>query len=227
VFNAFTEKFGASAKMARMGHVTSQQAWATLDIDTENGVVLVREDWHYTWHADPGVQPFTLFQKRAFHRRLDREIWGKWSWHFHLHVHGDTPFAHRFKDRTVTVNFDIRWLPHRGQWEVEVIRVPPTMTMSNRTRSNVTFATRHIQLFSLLFTPYTAQTSSGVSRPGFRAGPHEFGHTLDYPDDYTPQSPYLGDIDSIMNIGQQLRNRHIALVITTLNTMIPGVTFEL
>lgn len=105
--------------------------------------------------------------------------------------------------------------------EVEVIRVPPTMTMNNRTRSNVTFATRQIQLFSLLFAPYTAQTDTGVSRPGFRTGPHEFGHTMNYLDDYKPHNPYLVDIDIIMNIGQKLRDRHIALVIQTLNTMIP------
>ncbi len=209
-----------------MGHVTSEKDWGTVDIDTETGVILVREDWHYTWHTDPGVAPFSLVQKRAFHHRLDREIWGKWSWYFHVHVRGNTPFAHRFAERTLVINFDIRWMLHPAQWEVEVIRVARGARMNNRTRSNVTFETRNIQLFSLLFTPYTAQADNGAIRPGFRAGPHEFGHTLNYPDDYKPNSPFRGDIDSIMNIGQQLRNRHIALVVDTLNTMIPGVHFE-
>ncbi len=153
-----------------MWHVTSKQDWGTLDIDTETGVILVREDWHYTWHADPGVKPFTMAQKRTFHNRLDREVWGKWSWYFHVHARGNAPFALRFADRTLVINFDIRWQIHGGEWEVEVIRVRPGITMNNRMRSNVTFSTRHIQLFSLLFTPYTAQTDTGVSRPGFRAG---------------------------------------------------------
>ncbi len=165
-------------------------------------------------------------QKRAFHRQLDREIWGKWSWHFRLYTRGDVPFAHRFANRALVVNFDIRWMLHGGQWEVGVVRVAPGTPMNNNTRSNVSFATRHIQLFSVLFQAYTAQNSAGISRPGFRAGPHEFGHTLDYPDDYTPTSPFLSDADSLMNIGQQLRQRHIALVRNTLNTMIYGVTFE-
>ncbi len=210
-----------------MGHVVSRQDWGTIDIDTDTGVILVREDWHYTWHTDPGVQPFSIAQRRAFHRRLDREIWGKWSWHFRVHAKGNAPFAQKFAGKALVLNFDIRWVLHGGQWEVEVVRVAPGTVMNNRTRSNVLFATRHIQLFSLLFQSYTAFSSTGASKPGFRTGPHEFGHTLDYPDDYQPTSPYLNDTNSLMNIGQQLRQRHIALVIQTLNTMIHGVTFEL
>ena len=208
-----------------MGHVVSKQDWGTVDIDTDTGVILVREDWHYTWHTDPGAQPFSVAERRAFHRRLDREIWGKWSWHFRVHAQVSSPFAQKFSGKTLVLNFDIRWVLHGGQWEVEVIRVAPGTVMNNRTRSNVLFATRHIQLFSLLFQAYTAGNSTGASRPGFRAGPHEFGHTLNYPDDYLPTSPYQSDTDSLMNIGQQLRQRHIALVVQTLNTMIQGVTF--
>lgn len=214
------------AKMAYMGHVTSEQPWGTIDIDTDTGVILVREDWRYIWHTDPGVKAYTVAQRRAFHRRLDREIWGKWSWQFRVRAVGDAPFAHRFAHRKLVINFDIRWVLRGGQWTVEVIRLQPGTKMNNRTRSNVTFLTRQIQLFSVLFQSYTAGNSAGASRPGFRAGPHEFGHTLDYPDDYTPTSPYLADTDSIMNIGQQLRQRHITLVLRALNTMIQGVTFE-
>ena len=212
--------------MSGMGHVVSRQQWGTVDIDTDSGVILVREDWRYTWHQAPGVRPFTLAQKRAFHARLDRQIWGKWSWYFRLHARGEAPFAQKFEGRTLVVNFDVRWVLHGGNWSVEVIRLPAT-AIPGVNRSNVTFAKREIQLFSNMFVTYEAGNDAGASRPGFRVPQHEFGHTLDSDDEYSTGSAYLQDTNSVMNIGQQLRNRHLTLVQATLNGMIPGVQFSL
>ena len=132
-----------------------------------------------------------------------------------------------FANQPLVINFDIRWVLHPSQWQVEVVRVKPGTKMNQDTRSKVWFADRRILLYSLLFTPYEAGNAAGATRKGFKAGPHEFIHTLNYPNDYDPKNGFLWDTDSIMNIGQQLCSRHITLIINTLNGMIPGVTFQL
>ena len=84
---------------------------------------------------------------------------------------------------------------------------------------------RSITLYSTIFKRYEAANSANQSRKGFRAGPHEFGHTMENDDEYLPTSPYLADTDSLMNVGQQVRKHHLHLTLDLLNTMIPGATF--
>jgi hypothetical protein len=62
--------------------------------------------------------------------------------------------------------------------------------------------------------------------------PHEFGHAIGYgnyynkPDDYDAKSPFLQEVESIMNIGHRIRARHLFLVMATLEKMVPGCTFS-
>ena len=65
-----------------------------------------------------------------------------------------------------------------------------------------------------------------VCTTGFRTMTHEFGHTIKSPDEYIATSPFLADTASIMNIGQQIRKRHLELIITQLNTMLPNCQFS-
>lgn len=67
---------------------------------------------------------------------------------------------------------------------------------------------------------------------------HEFGHTIGnsaqakirqrvmHGDEYNSQSPYFMDKHSIMNIGNELRDRHLDYILLELSTMIPHVTFK-
>ena len=45
-------------------------------------------------------------------------------------------------------------------------------------------------------------------------------------DEYKPTNPYVRDRSSLMNVGNQLRSRHLDFIVAQLNTMIPDTTFE-
>lgn len=68
-------------------------------------------------------------------------------------------------------------------------------------------------------------------RPNFYVAPHEFGHALGYGysrgdgEEYKPENRYYDDLKSVMNIGRQVRPRHVRLIAETLAKMVPGVQF--
>lgn len=65
-----------------------------------------------------------------------------------------------------------------------------------------------------------------VSRTGIRAVPHEFGHTLFNLDEYKAGYAHLEDSDSLMNVGRQIRSRHMGLIVHTLNQLMPNLVFS-
>ena len=98
--------------------------------------------------------------------------------------------------------------------------------------------------------PRAASNAAGASNPRFTAGPHEFGHTLHNFDEYNaPDAPrpprsladlgrfasdvgayardlyLLLDSASILNIGTQVRSRHLHLIVRALNALTPGCTW--
>ena len=60
---------------------------------------------------------------------------------------------------------------------------------------------------------------------------HEFGHAvgntavLGRGDEYKSTSIHSSDVNSIMNVGNELRKRHFSTILDELNKMIPGTTF--
>ena len=207
-----------------MSHIVSRQTWAVIDIDTTAGRVLVRQDCHYTWKLySPTLSPWTQTQRRNFHNTLDRQIWGIWSNRVRLNVSGTADFSRRFTSG-VLINFDIRWVTGVGQWNVTVRKMPAG---SDRTtfRSFVDFAAKRIELDTMDLVPSAAGNAAGGSRANFLSGPHEFGHSIQSPDEYNAGSPNLSDTSSIMNVGRQVRPRHLQQILTTLNTMMPNVVF--
>jgi hypothetical protein len=215
-----------------MGHVVSNEGWATIDVDTANGRVFIQEDWYYHWRLWTGVTtPWTLAEKRALHSQIDRQIWGTWSNRIRLGVTGHSAFAQRFR-AGVGVNFDMRWdikLP--AHWQVTVWKVPAGSTPTNPHRSFVNHATRRIELNTADIAPRGAGNAGGSTTTGFRTAPHEYGHTIGptgshLRDEYGAGHPHLRDNSSIMNIGRDLRRRHLTEVINALNRMMPGTTFN-
>jgi hypothetical protein len=210
-----------------MGHVVSRQPWGVIDVNTTEGYVFFQQDWYYTWLLfNATVRPWTIEEKRHFHNALDRQIWGTWSNRVRLQIRGATDFCRRFAARGVLVNFDIHWVTHPGHWSVTVRKMPagsdPTTFISN-----VDFAGRRIELDSADLASYRATNAAGHrAAGGFYAGPHEFGHTIHDPDEYTARSPNLADTNSIMNVGRRIRPRHLTLIVSTLNTMMPGVEWS-
>jgi hypothetical protein len=208
-----------------MSHIVSRQPWGVIDLDTTAGRVFFQQDWHYTWTLfTPALPAWRQAEKRAFHNTLDRQIWGTWSNRVRLRVSGTSDFAKKFAAAGVPINFDIHWVSGVSHWNVTVRKMPagsdPTTFISN-----VSFATRTINLDTADLDPYAAANAAGQSTGKFYAGPHEFGHAIDAGDEYNAGSPDLADTSSIMNVGRFIRPRHLQRIVDTLNTMIPNTTF--
>lgn len=209
-----------------MTHIVSRQPWATVDIDTNAGRVFFQQTWQYTWTLfTPTVPAWTQRERQNFHNTLDRQIWAAWSNRVRLIVTGTSDFARRFARSGISINFDIRWVTAGGNWNVTVRKMPAG---SNPTTfiSNVNFNTRRIELDTADLSSYNAANAAGASTGRFFAGPHEFGHALHAPDEYNAGNLNLADTQSIMNVGRQIRPRHLREVVALLNTMIPNTTFS-
>ena len=209
-----------------MTHHVAKPRWGTVDFDDATGRIFVQEDWYYIWQLATGVhQPWTYPEKVATHRRIDRSIWGDWSNRFKLNVRVKSgpplPFV------KCPVNFDVRWtVKPPGNWTVTMIKMPPNATPTTHV-SFVLLGNFSIELDTADFQEYTGVNDIGVSGPGIRAVPHEFGHTLFNLDEYKAGSPFIKDSDSIMNIGRQVRTHHLGLIVSTLNQLMPRLEFSI
>jgi len=210
-----------------MSHLVAREPWGAVDLDEHLGRVFVQQTWHYHWMEQGGSTPWTVEEKRNFHRELDHQIWGMWSNRLRLRIIGMTVLARRFSAAGIPINFDIRWVRAGGNWQVNAHKLPPGTAMANAYRPNVTFGTRIINMYTPALAPYRTRNAAGDRRTGFRSTPHEFGHTLNNPDEYEAGSPNLGDPDSLMNVGRDVRARHLTLVIGTLNRLVPACRFSL
>ena len=217
-----------------MAYVDAHPGWADISLNMETGHVFVQEDWHYNWIADASLSPWNLAEKRSFHHQVDRQIWSVWSsGRYHVRVRGTNPFARRFPHGLPTTEFDIRWVTTGGHWQVTARKMASGTTRSwPADYSQVDFAGKRVTLVTADFTAARgAANSAGQSRGNFPVGAHEFGHTNPdssgsaNADEYNAGASNLGDTDSLMNIGRQVRTRHLAGLLTELNRMVPGASF--
>lgn len=209
-----------------MGHLVAREPWGVIDLDTQTGQIVVREDWHYLWYRWPGVTAaWTDAEKRAVHRGVDRGVWQIWSHRLPVNVRARTgsppPFGAHAR-----VSFDIRWTLVQGHWRVTVWKMPPGTGPTDLHRSFVNESLRVVELNTADLVPREAGNDAGKSRNTFLTPPHEFGHTMSNPDEYNLGSPHLGDTDSLINIGRRIRGRHLHLLIDALNRMAPQWRFS-
>lgn len=203
----------------------AKERWGTVRFDDATGQVLVRENWLYRWRLAVGVRrPWTYAEKVATHRRLDLAVWHDWSNRFQLNVRARQGRAPSFGTRC-PLSFDVRWVLTGGHWTVTMLKMPSNATSTTHI-SFVDLLNRTIELDTADFLEYTASNDAGVGRSGIRAIPHEFGHTLFNADEYRIRSPHLRDSDSLMNVGRQIRKRHLNLVVHTLNQLMPNLEFS-
>jgi hypothetical protein len=206
-----------------MAHIVRDAPWGIIDIVVAEGRIFFQERWQYTWVASPGEKDWTLAEKRHFHHAIDNQIWRFWSNRIRFSTTGNALFAKHF--RSVPINFDVRWVLAKPHWHVTVRKLPPGSTPTTYI-SNVDRAQMEINLDSADLPSYTPTNAAGKTHKFF-AVPHEFGHTFPGIDDeYVAGAPNLADTDSIMNIGDQIRARHLQPMIDELNKMIPGCTFH-
>lgn len=123
------------------------------------------------------------------------------------------------------VNFDARWVLTGGHWTVTVWKMPlgvgPTLH-----RSFVRASTNEIELNTADLAPRGAGNAAGASNTRFVTPPHEYAHTMNNPDEYGAGSPHLSDSTSLVNIGSQVRGRHMHLLADALNAMAPHLVFS-
>lgn len=216
-----------------MAHVVRNMPWGLLDIDKQAGRILFQQRWAYRW-VEPtswGGPRWTSDEKRSFHNECDKAIWAIWSNRIRLRAHGDSEFAR--KHRTVSINFDIKRVSGSGHWNVNVLKLPPGKYQS----AWVNWQARTMELHNLVYTRLTLETDTGVARYGQRIVTHEFGHAIGNTssapalrgrdsDEYHADSQFIVDTASIMNVGTQVRDRHLAQVLMELNQMIPNCAFS-
>lgn len=216
-----------------MSHIVKREPWATVDINVTEHRIFVREDWRYTWTTDAGQPEWTPEEQHNFHHLVDRSIWAQWSWRplirvHRAHPHGRSPGWQLREELTrspIPVTFDVRRVSALPHWTVTVQKVDPNI--KTKPTAKVYFTAKKILLFSTDLLVRRARRFEG-DQPyeGFKVHPHEFGHTLGYRnDEYEQDSGYFEDRDSIMNVGRDLRSRHVKLLCQTLHQMVPGCEF--
>lgn len=214
-----------------MAYVNGHPDWADISLNLETGHVFVQENWRYNWTVEPGAAPWTLNQRRNFHNTLDRQIWNVWSNRVKIKVAGAHPLVKRFPHGLPSLEFDVHWVVRGGHWTVNVRKMPPGSTPTTF-RSNVDFPHNIINLDSLDLNERRAGNDADAVRDHFRSAPHEFGHSMpEAPrrpnhDEYVAGNTDLADTESVMNIGREIRARHLRGVLDELNRMVPTVTFS-
>ena len=215
-----------------MSHIVTREPWATVDINVTEHRIFVREDWQYTWTTEAGQPEWTPEEQHHFHHLVDRSIWAQWSWRPLIRVQRRHPdrrspgwqLREELARSPLPVTFDVRRVSMLPHWTVTVVKRDPT---KERKRAEVVFGKRTILLFSTDLIVKRARRFQG-DQPyeGFKVHPHEFGHTLGYlEEEYDRESDYFEDRDSIMNVGRDLRARHVTKLCQTLQTMVPGCEF--
>jgi len=229
--------------------------WATIHLDMEFGYVKFLQKWHYVWITANGATPLTNQEKIDFHYRVESEIWTDWNSHrplpggntdptliainkllnahtgIILKVSGTSPFAQKFASTGIAVEFDVLVVTKHPHWTVKVHTMPAGQSF----RSHVDVAPRtiHLDSQSVLPSQVCNNATPQVCRPGFITPSHEFGHTigniveLNKGDEYVRTSRFLGDTDSIMNIGREVRARHFWWIVQELNRLVPATRFAL
>lgn len=198
-------------------------------IEEHRSEILIQERWKYNWLNDRYTTEWTYDQKSKFHNELDMLIWKNWGNHFKLKVKGSSDFAVKNQQKTYILNFDIKWVISDQHWIVNVTKIPPDGFMT----SNVEWQKREINLDTedtKLVLKDVFDKRSYYQYPGV----HEFGHSIGnsrfsrkgmHGDEYRLDSGFKLDRSSIMNVGNELRKRHIDYIIAILNSMIPNTEF--
>ncbi len=193
-------------------------------LEQQRKTVVVRQKWKYNWLNEEGTANWNYEQRRDWHHSADNIIWQNWSnkFSFLAVVLEETATNKHLHRQAFNVEFDIEWVLDNGHWTANVTKVKPeTSYRSNVDRSNQTI---NVISRDLEYTSLKKGTVHNTLN-------HEYAHTLGGGDEYgirygNSYDPiYVDDIQALLNIGNELRERYTRDVIDELNTMIHGVNF--
>lgn len=181
---------------------------------------------------------------RKYQNTVTNIIYSIWNNKCYFKVRGNSKFANKHKKTRFKLQFKIIWSTSpNSNWKVYIHR--------KDTRSYVRQYAReiHFDLFDIDLQEKIGSDGNILQYPVA----HEFGHTIglvkfsrpllsfnpNYPwgtlhaDEYETNSskenkfrrPFINDRRSIMNIGNELRERHMDYILQELNTLLLGTEF--
>ena len=195
-----------------------------INIDEFTKIILVQEKWKYNW-IDIGT--WTYAERKDFHQKADSLIWTKWGSKLIIKTKGDSAFAKKHFSSGFILKFDIKWVISGEHWTVNVKKI----ALGDFNPSSVNWPNRTIDLD----TEDTKKLLRDRGGKKFRQYPvaHEFGHAIGdhswvprmQSDEYPPGSINELDHRSMMNVGTNLRKRHINFILRHLKNMVPNTIF--
>ncbi|WP_159295629.1 hypothetical protein [Tenacibaculum maritimum] len=202
-----------------------------IHIEESRGTILIKQKWRYFWLNSMNTSRWTYSEKQKFHIEVDNLIWNSWGKYFFLKVKGNSDFAIRNAKKRWDVNFDIEWVQYGEHWKVNVTKYP-----SNHL-AHITSGVDWNNKIIKLDTKDTSWRRRVRAQESFYQYPiaHEFGHAVGnsihassgmHGDEYNPSSNYFKDKNSLMNIGNRLKDRHLDYILRELNTMVSNSKFS-
>jgi hypothetical protein len=199
-------------------------------IEEDRNTILVQEKWQYNWSTR--ATPWTIREKRKFHQSADTLISKIWEKYFKLKINDLSNFTVKHQDSIFTINFDIKWVLTNPHWTVNVIKIAPWGVET----SYVIWDQRIINLDT---EDIKSNYKSYFDLKDYYQFPitHKFwhsvgsvpisGHSDEYHHDNRINGSFKLGYPSVMNVGNELRKRHLDYILNQLNTMLPNTTFYL
>ncbi|MBC8155170.1 MAG: hypothetical protein H7Z72_19950 [Bacteroidetes bacterium] len=211
-----------------------QKKGLRMDISVEptKGLIFVQQRWRYQYKLEsPAVSVWTGSEKARYHSLFDRLIWQIWSQRYIVRVRGTSDFAKKYAELKFVVSMDVKWVLVYPHWTVQLTKLRKSATFF---QSYVDWTNRLIALDTL--DSVLTKKAGGSATLKQYGVTHEFGHTMGnipglyagaHGDEYENSSQYFTDKRSIMNIGNEIRQRHIDYLLKELNMLHPNTEFYL
>ncbi len=190
--------------------------------------ITIHQKWNYNFINARNTSSWTATEEKNFHVQLNALVADSWGDSFSLKVKGNSEFAKRNIKTRWKVVFDIEWVKFGEHWTVNLTKYPKGHKI---VPSRVFWGEREIKI----------DTNDTRTENRFRDNVsykqqtilHEFGHAIGNVsiegkgDEFWQRNNHYSDGNSIMNIGNQIRERHLDYVIEELNHIIPFSKFNI
>lgn len=196
------------------------------DIELDNAKKHIRiiQKWQYQWLTLPHTNYWTYERKKEFHYQAERLIWETWSGKFYLDtIKTDSKQSIGEVPERYTLSFDVKWVLSSPHWQVFVYKCGVGENIVTR----LLYQSRKIYLK----TRDLNKNLMSLEVPRSSAIPHEFGHTFYNDEEYGIDNgnsfdpAYVDDKKSVMNIGNEVRRRHLYTITKELEIMFPDRVF--
>lgn len=178
-------------------------------------IIKITQNWKYFWHHETGASLWLDNQKRSLHADVNRIVLDDWTNYFLVKRNDLVPLSStsNLRPTNFRVKFFINWVHGNDfHWHVNTTKIPKGGCL----KSSLQYEERIINLISEdINLRNTNLTTSQYPAP------QEYSYSLNNigleADAYLVSSAYFFNIKSMMAVGNELRRRHIAVIINHLN----------